>query len=111
MGEEKYQVHIPANVKTRTELITGIGIKELIITAITGGISIFIAIPIYLFTQNYLACLILVGIITGFTFIAVMKDKNNSCIAGLIINIYKHLKGQKFYKYVVKENVTNEFIK
>ena len=111
MEEEKYQVNIPANVKTRTELINGIGIKELITTAIAGIISVFIAIIIYLITQNYLVCLILVGIITGFTFIAVMKDKNNSCVASLIINIYKYLKGQKFYKYVVKENVINEFIK
>ncbi len=111
MEDEKYQVPIPANVKIRTELINGIGIKELITTAIAGGVSVFIAIPIYLLTQNYLVCLILVGIITGFTFIAVMKDKNNSCIAGLIINIYKYLKGQKFYKYVVKEKDTNEFIR
>ncbi len=109
MEEEKYQVQIPANVKTRTELINGIGIKELITTAISGVISVFVAIPIYLFTQNYLACLILVGIITGFTFIAVMKDKNNSCIANLIISIYKYSKGQKLYKYVVKEKDINEF--
>lgn len=111
MEDEKYQVQIPANVKIRTELINGIGIKELITTAIAGGISIFVAIPIYLLMQNYLVCLILVGIITGFTFIAVMKDKNNSCIANLIINICKYLKGQKFYEYVVKENDTNEFIR
>ena len=111
MEEEKYQVQITANVKNRTELINGIGIKELITTAIAGGISIFIAIPIYLISQNYLVCLILVGIITGFTFIAVMKDKNNSCIAGLLMNIYKYLKGQKYFKYVVKEKDTNEYVR
>ena len=62
-------------------------------------------------SQNYLVCLILVGIITGFTFIAVMKDKNNSCIAGLLMNIYKYLKGQKYFKYVVKEKGTNEYVR
>ena len=111
MEDEKYQVQIPANVKTRTELINGIGIKELITTGIAGGISIFMAIPIYFITHNYLICLIMVGIITGFTFIAVMKDKNNSSIAGLLINIYKFLKGQKYYKYVVKEKDTNEYVR
>ena len=111
MEDEKYQVEIPANVKTRTELVNGIGIKELITTAIVAVISIFIAIPIYLITQNYLVCFIIVGIMTGLTFIAVMKDKNNGCIASLIVNIYKYLKGQKFYKYVVKENNTNECIR
>ena len=39
MDDERYQVSIPANVKIRTELINGIGIKELITTAIAGTIS------------------------------------------------------------------------
>lgn len=103
MEEERYQVSIPANVKIRTELINGIGIKELITTAIAGIIALFIDIPIYFTTQNYLICLILFGIITGLTFIAVMKDKNNSCIADMIINIFQFFKGQKLYEYVVKE--------
>lgn len=103
MEEEKYQVNIPANVKVRTELINGIGIKELLTTAMAGGISLILDIPIYLITQNYLACLIIFGIITGFTFISVMKDKNNGSIAGMTLNIYKYLKEQKFYKYVTKE--------
>ncbi len=111
MEEEKYQVQIPANVKTRTELINGIGIKEIIITSIAGAISILVAIPIYFITLNYLICVILVGITTSFTFIAVMKDKNNSCIADLIVNIYKYLKGQKFYEYVLKENDINEHVR
>ena len=44
MNEEKYQVDIPAQVKTRTELINGVGMKELMKTAIAGVISIVIAI-------------------------------------------------------------------
>lgn len=103
MEDEKYQINIPANVKTRVELINGIGIKELMTTAIAGVISLFVDIPIYFITNNYLICIILFGIITGFTFIAVMKDKNNGCIADLIVNMYKYIKIQKFYEYVAKE--------
>ena len=69
MNEEKYQVQIPANVKVRTELINGIGIKELVITGIVGMICLIIDVPIYLISQNYLVCLIFFGIITGFTFV------------------------------------------
>ena len=58
MNEEKYQVQIPANVKVRTELINGIGIKELVITGIVGMICLIIDVPIYLISQNYLVCLI-----------------------------------------------------
>lgn len=111
MEEEKYQVQIPANVKIRTELINGIGIKELITTAIVGGITLIIDIPIYLITQNYLVCLIIFGIVTGFTFLAVMKDKNNGCIAALIVDMCKYFKGQKFYEYVIKEKETNGVIR
>ena len=56
MNEEKYQVQIPANVKVRTELINGIGIKELVITGIVGMICLIIDVPIYLISQNYLVC-------------------------------------------------------
>lgn len=108
MNEEKYQVQIPANVKVRTELINGIGIKELITTGIVGIICLAIDIPIYLISQNYLICLIFLGIITGFTFLAVMKDKNNGCIASLIANMYKYIKGQKFYEYVLREKKEND---
>ncbi|MDO5556550.1 MAG: hypothetical protein Q4G09_08215, partial [Clostridia bacterium] len=81
MEEEKYQVNIPAQVKTRIELINGIGIKEIINTAIAGVISIVLDIPIYAITKNYLVCVIVFAIITGLTFICVMKDKNNISVA------------------------------
>lgn len=103
MDDERYQVNIPANVKIRTELINGIGIKELITTAIAGGISIGIDLFLYMITKNYLICLIVFGIITGFTFIAVMKDKNNSCIADMIKNMYQFFRGQKYFEFDVEE--------
>jgi len=103
MNEEKYQVDIPAQVKTRTELINGVGMKELMKTAIAGVISIVIAIFQYAIIPNYLISIIIFGLITGGTFVAVMKDKNNTSIADLFINIYKFMKGQKFYKYSIKE--------
>jgi len=103
MEDEKFQINIPANVKTRTELISGIGVRELIHTVIAGVISIFIDIFIYAITQNYFICLIIFGVFTGFTFIAVMKDKNNNCIMDMIINMYKFFTGQKYFEYSVKE--------
>ena len=40
MEEEQYQIQMPSDIKTRMELINGIGIKELITTGIAGGISL-----------------------------------------------------------------------
>ena len=37
-----------------------------------------------------------------------MKDKNNGCIASLIANMYKYIKGQKFYEYVLREKKEND---
>lgn len=107
MEDEKFQINIPANVKTRTELISGVGVKELIYTAIAGVISIFIDILIYAITKNYFICLIIFGIFTGFTFIAVMKNKNNNCIMDMILNMYKYFAGQKYYEYSVREKDYN----
>lgn len=103
MDDERYQVSIPANVKIRTELINGIGIKELITTAIAGTISVCIDLFIYAITKNYLICIILFGVVTGFTFITVMKDKNNSCIADMIKNMYHFFKGQKYFEFDIEE--------
>lgn len=103
MEDEKYQVNIPANVKTRTELINGFGISELIITVVAGVISIMIDLIIYAIIKNYLVCIIVFGIITGGMFVAQIKDKNNSCIADMIINIYRYTKEQKYFEYTIKE--------
>lgn len=43
-NESKFQINIPANVKVRVEIISGIGIKEMIITAIAGIMAICIAL-------------------------------------------------------------------
>ena len=103
MDDEKYQINIPANVKIRTELINGIGIKELIITWVAGTISVCIDLFLYAITKNYLICIILFGAVTGFTFIAVMKDKNNSCIADMIKNMYQFFRGQKYFEFDIEE--------
>ena len=41
--EERFQINMPANVKVRVEVISGIGIQEMIITAIAGVIAITIS--------------------------------------------------------------------
>ena len=103
MDDEKYQIKILANVIVGTEIINGIGIKELITTGAAGTISVSFYLFIYAVTKNYLICLIVFGIVTGFTFIAVMKDKNNSCIADMIKNMYQFFKGQKYFEFDVEE--------
>lgn len=107
MEEEQYQIQMPSDVKTRMELINGIGIKELITTGIAGGISLLIAYLYYIIFEGYLVPVGIFGIVTGGTFVMVMKDKHNSSIAGMIGNIIKFYNNQKFYKYVVKEEEIN----
>ena len=85
MNEEKYQVQIPANVKVRTELINGIGIKELITTGIVGIICLAIDVPIYLISQNYLICLIFY---TAKAYLSSRFMKNKEKIKGEIFCIF-----------------------
>lgn len=101
--ENKYQINMPANVKTRVEIINGIGIKEMITTGIAGTIAVFIALIYNAIFNNYLVAVGVWGLITGVTFISVMKDKYNTCIAELVGNIIKFYQGQRIFMYVIKE--------
>lgn len=108
MEDEKYQIQMPSDVKTRMELINGIGVKELITTGIAGGISLLIAYLYFLIFSNYIIAFGIFAVVTGGTFVMVMKDKHNTSIAGMIGNIINFYNRQKFYKYVVKEEQENE---
>ena len=107
MEEEQYQVHMPSDVKTRMELINGIGIKELITTGIAGAISLLVAYLFFLIFEGYIVAVGILAIGTGGTFVMVMKDKHNTSIAGMVANMINFHKKQKFYKYVVKEEQVN----
>lgn len=101
--EERFQINMPANVKVRVEIINGIGIKEMISTAIAGVMAVFVALIYNTIFDNYLVALGIWGLITGVTFISVMKDKYNTCIAELIGNMIKFYQGQRIFEYVVRE--------
>ncbi len=101
--ESRFQINMPANVKVRVEIINGIGIKEMITTAIAGVIAVIIALFFNTLFNNYLIALGIWIFITGVTFISVMKDKYNTCIAELVNNMIKFYQKQRVFNYVVKE--------
>ena len=81
MEDEFYLIQIPGNIKLRMEVINGVGIKELIQTGIAGIISAIMAVILYGIFNNYLLSIGTFLAVTAVTFVAVMKDKNNSSIA------------------------------
>lgn len=99
MYDEQYQIPIPADVRTRMELINGIGIKELIYTGIAGVIGILLGYIYNMIFHNYLIGVGIFGAITVLTFVFVMKDKHNTSIAMLIGNIINFYKNQQCFKY------------
>ncbi len=101
--ERRFQINMPANVKVRVEIINGIGIKEMITTSIVGVITVIIALIFNTLFNNYLIALGIWLFITGVTFISVMKDKYNTCIAELVNNMIKFYQKQRVFNYVVKE--------
>lgn len=54
-----YKVQIPGAVKTRMEIFDGVGIPEIIYTAIGAGIGLVIAMLIYQISKNYIVALII----------------------------------------------------
>lgn len=101
--ESRFQINMPANVKIRVEIINGIGIKEMCITAIAGMVALLISLIFNTIFNNYLVALGIWILITGGTFISVMKDKYNTCIAELVSNMFKFYQRQRIFHYVVKE--------
>lgn len=104
MEDEMYMISIPANVNLRLEVINGIGVKELIQTGIAGIISGIIAFFINLIFNKYLVAVGFFLVITGATFVAVQKDKNNFSIAGMILNIFNFYRNQRYFEYRVDED-------
>ena len=104
MEDEMYMISIPANVNLRLEIINGVGVKELIQTAIAGGVALVIAFIVNAIFKNYLVAVGLFFGITGATFVAVQKDKNNFSIAGMIFNIFNFYKNQRYFEYRLNED-------
>ena len=72
-----YTIQIPAPVKTRMEIINGVGIKEIIQTAIAGGIGLLIAYMVYLIKRIFILSFGIFAGILVFTFLITMKDNYN----------------------------------
>ncbi|MBR0491889.1 MAG: hypothetical protein IJJ82_07620 [Clostridia bacterium] len=104
MNEENYKFSIPNNVKIRMEVINGVGIRELIETIVAGIISAVIAVIINAITNNYIISIGFFLLVTGATFVLVMRDKNNNSIAGIIFNIFKFFKGQRYFEFIANES-------
>lgn len=101
--ENNFTLIIPADVKTRLELINGVGVKEMTKAGITFVISLFCALIVNLFFNNFLIVVAIVLFSTTFSVILTMKDKNHQSLADIINNMLKFFKEQKFYPYEVKE--------
>lgn len=103
MDKKDLKLYIPTNLRIRWELINGIGVKELIYTCIALVISIIIGLIYNSIFNNFFGLMIIIFTITCFTFIIVMKDKNNQSVANVIKNIIKFYRNQRFFKYTTKE--------
>lgn len=101
--EENYTLIIPADVKTRMELINGVGVQEMIKAGIAFGISTVIALILNTFFNNFFIVITIVLLSTAGTIIFVMKDKNHQSLMDIINNMIKFSKMQKFYPYEVKQ--------
>ena len=105
MDDYDYSVPIPARVKTRMEIIEGVGIPELCITAIAVAIGALIAYTLNKITSNILLALIIFAIIAGGTFLSVMKDKNNQCVAGIFKNMIVFYSSQRKFYFEITEEI------
>lgn len=99
MADNKKQIKIPRQIRTKTEFFVGFGMEELIKTLIVGAIAVIVAYTFYKITgQTIIATLLVIGAIVV-AVVSLIKGNNNFSMVDIIKNILKYELMQKDYRY------------
>lgn len=99
-----YRYMIPVNVKTRFELIPGLGIPELIRVGIVGGVSILFYFLLGLFPLPQIMKVLICIVPPIFTGMLYIKNDLNECFIQNLKNMMNFNKSQKRYLYQKENN-------
>ena len=99
MKEKNYDLYIPSNVKTRSEIFEGYGKNEIMQTLVAAAVIIGVAFFIFAFNKSvsFVVVFILVGI--AGSIMCVTKDKYNQSIVDHVKNIIAFSRKQQDYEY------------
>jgi len=94
-------LYIPANIKTRYELISGVGFSEIAIIAICGCISVVIAMLIHQLSgsDDMIQGILIVIITVAISLTVVRKNEYNQSVIGMIKIVSRYSHSQQRYKY------------
>lgn len=96
-------LYIPMGVKTEAELFSGFGKKEFGRAFVGSLISGFVALMIWMFTENVAMTMIMV--LTGIfgSVIMTTRDSNNLSVVDQLSNMMIFARSQKIYPYRYKD--------
>ncbi len=99
MKELNYDLYIPSNVKTRTEIFEGYGKNEIIQSVIASAVILGIGLVIFSFNES--VSFIVVFVLSGISasIMCVTKDKNNQSVVDHLKNLIAFTRNQQSFKY------------
>ncbi|MDR2899665.1 MAG: hypothetical protein LBU94_05070 [Clostridiales bacterium] len=114
MKDERHRLYVPANIKTRFELVDGFGFEELFKTGIVTALSILVALLVYTITGDNYKAVFIVLITAAVMFTLVRKNESNQSILDILGLIIRFQRIQQKYgyeftsKYPAKEAAADE---
>ena len=100
--ETRNSLYIPANIKRRYEFFPGIGFGEVLVMAVTTGLSIPVAMLINALTADFYRGVLVVCVTAAAAFFAVKKDEVNRSGVDMVRLFVRFANTHKQYKYEYK---------
>lgn len=97
--QTREKLHIPGNVKTRTELFPGYGMAEVGKTLMTALVITVTAFLIYLYNRNLTFMIISLIVSVAFGITVHRKDDNNLSVADQITFMVRFARARKILPY------------
>lgn len=98
--KEKERLFIPVNVRRRKLYVEGFGKKELIQSGISTGVGIFIGVILFfIFDYQWILIAFSALVFLGVSIIVLHKDRYNSNMIDMVIEMHEYRKSQKKYEY------------
>jgi len=98
-------LYIPANIKTRVEIVPGFGWKEFGITLATGAIALGIAILLHILTarESIMQGIFIVTTATFAAFVVTRKDDFNRSVMDSVRILIQFSSEQQKFKYIYRD--------
>lgn len=108
----KKELYIPTNVPDNNDIISGFGIKEIIIAGIGTAASVVFAVLVYIISSDIVASVLLPFAAIAILIVFIRRDQCSESIIDKLKFVWYYMKSQKRYGYqyydYIEENLRKQ---